>query len=64
MDTQDLMDILTNIKRYDASIGGGCSCCGSWVELEEDPIGDLVEFEDIEDQIKTLVFIINEERNK
>ena len=45
---------LNKIERYDATVGGGCDCCGSWVEHDKDKDGDWVKWEDLESILKDL----------
>lgn len=55
---QKVLSKLKEIKRYDSSISGGCECCGSWVEHDEDAWGDWVKHEDIQaiiDDLEKLV---------
>ena len=50
----EVISRLQSLTRYDSSIGGGCDCCGSWVEHEKDQYGDWVKFQDIEVLIEQL----------
>lgn len=43
----NLLDAMNSLQRYDTSIGGGCACCGTWVEHEQDDEGDWVKHSDI-----------------
>jgi hypothetical protein len=44
-------DIISNIPRYDAYVGG-CSCCGNCVEFEHDKRGEYVKFDELNDFLK------------
>ena len=50
----DVISRLQSLTKYDASIGGGCECCGSWVEHEADKYGDWIKVEDVESLVKEL----------
>ena len=51
----DVISRLQSLTKYEATIGGGCDCCGSWVEHEVDnKYGDWVKFDDIKALIKEL----------
>lgn len=50
----DVISRLQSLTKYDASIGGGCECCGSWVEHQADMYGDWIKVEDIEALVKEL----------
>lgn len=50
----DVISRLQSLTKYDASIGGGCECCGSWVEHEADKYGDWIKVEDVKTLIKEL----------
>lgn len=50
----DVISRLQSLTKYEASIGGGCECCGSWVEHEADKHGDWIKVEDIEALVKEL----------
>lgn len=50
----DVISRLQSLTKYEASIGGGCECCGSWVEHEADKYGDWIKVEDIENLVKEL----------
>ena len=50
----DVISRLQSLTKYQASIGGGCECCGSWVEHEADKYGDCIKVEDIEALVKEL----------
>lgn len=46
---QVLVNGLQVAKRYEAHIAGGCECCGTWVEHEEDDkYGEWVKHEYVE----------------
>ena len=45
---------LQSLTKYEASIRGGCECCGSWVEHEADKYGDWIKAEDVEALVKEL----------
>jgi len=48
------ISLLQSITKYEASIGGGCECCGSWLEHEANEYGDWIKVEDIEALIEQL----------
>ena len=50
----DVISRLQSLIKYEASIEGGCECCGSWVEHEADKYGDWIKVEDIETLVKEL----------
>jgi hypothetical protein len=58
MTIQDIVDRLTSIQRYEQFVGGGCECCGSWVEHESDKYGDWVKSSDIDSLIEQLSLLI------
>lgn len=33
--TKTIISEINTLKRLDVEIGGGCDCCGSWIEKEE-----------------------------
>lgn len=51
----DVISRLQSLTKYDASIEGGCECCGSWVEHKVDnKHGDWIKVEDVEALVKEL----------
>ena len=50
----DVISRLQSLTKYEASIGGGCECCGSWVEHEAHKYGDWIKVEDIEALVREL----------
>ena len=51
---QVLDELLERVTRYDASIQGGCECCGSWIEYDQYDRGDLVKYDHLEDLVNML----------
>jgi len=51
----DVISRLQSLTKYNASICGGCECCGTWVEHEVDnKYGNWIKVEDIENLVKEL----------
>lgn len=51
---QILDELLQRVTRYDASLEGGCDCCGTWIAYDVYSMGDLVKYDDLADLITTM----------
>lgn len=49
----NLLKEIESLERYHPTTGGGCECCGTWAEMEEDSHGEWLRRDDVIKLIKT-----------